>query len=1214
MKKLLYILVLFPILAIGQTQSENYTKVTTYKKPTTTSISNPADTDATVQVTYYDGLGRPIQTIAGKQSNDGKDIITHMEYDQFGRQAKEYLPYVSRSGTLEFDIDGLNNTLNYADGTSTGLVPTDYNGQNPYSQKFFEASPLARVLKQAAPGASWIGHDTDDDDHTVKFDYQTNNSSEVKMFNVTLTWNSATNLYDIALVDNGYYLENKLYKTITKDENWVQADGVNNTTEEFKDVQGRVLLKRTYNNSVAHETYYVYDSYGNLTYVIPPKVNLAQGISQAILDGLCYQYQYDYRNRLVEKKLPGKQWEYIVYDKLDRVVATGPAFTPFGGTNTGWLITKYDVYGRVAYTAWLPNDNFNSSNRAIYQSDYDHNNSILYETNTRSNVDSVENFYSSAVTPTSRYKLLTINYYDDYSFLGSTATLPQSVFGEPVLTNTKGMAMGSWVRVLTDANETGAILSYLLYDNKARTVATYSQNYLGGFTNTQSKYNFAGQVLKTQTQHKRDDGSNLLTVLEEFEYTTQGRVLNHFHTVNGGVKELLSHNVYDELGKLISKNVGGTDVVNLTGLQKVDYAYNIRGWLKNINDLRNLNVSNEPKDLFAFKINYDEVDNDISGSVKALFNGNISETYWRTSSDNVKRKYGYQYDNLNRLTNSFYQKPDAPVSLTNSYNESMSYDKNGNIMSLQRNGALDDQQQTLQIDNLTYTYPTDSNQLAKVTDATIDPNGFADDTATDPTDANDDYKYDGNGNMENDENKGIEKITYNHLNLPTEIDFGAKGIIHYFYDATGRKLRKVVTDTIHGEILTDYLDGFQYKNKGLQFFPTAEGYVNISHIRYKNDKFEVIPIETEEDVFNYVYNYTDHLGNIRVSYGIDPSDGVLKVIEENHYYPFGLKHSNYNSDIKAYVKEEQEMKMKTIPSGSSSLLTSYNYKYQGQERQDELGLNWDSFKFRNYDYTTGRFMSIDPLAEKYSYQSLYNFCENRVLEARELEGLEAFYIHGTESSPNRWTEKSVKTIMQLTNNKTSNTGFSWEDRSGITNNSNDRYEAAKSLVDYIIANRIKGEGITLIGHSHGGNVAIQAAKMFYEKTGERIDIIAIATPAYNTPKDSKPLMEDPNTQLGHKAIRNFLSLSNTIDGVQGGLAGSNHFNELGGDGTYTRNAGVIDVSKFYNSYEFLDAHSFDVEHPSTIQDAIDKGDIKRPEYHGSAGSADDPKNRIETKE
>lgn len=292
----------------------------------------------------------------------------------------------------------------------------------------------------------------------------------------------------------------------------------------------------------------------------------------------------------------------------------------------------------------------------------------------------------------------------------------------------------------------------------------------------------------------------------------------------------------------------------------------------------------------------------------------------------------------------------------------------------------------------------------------------------------------------------------------------------------------------------------------------------------------------------------------------------------------------------------------------------YKYKFQGQERQDELGLNWDSFKWRNYDYAIGRFMSIDPLAEKYSYQSPYNFCENRVIEARELEGLEAFFIHGTESSPNRWTENAVSTIMQLTNNTTSNTGFSWENKSGITNNSHDRNEAAKALVDYISANRVQGEGVTLIGHSHGGNVAIQAAKMFYEQTGERIDIIAIATPAYNTPNGSAPLMEDPNTQLGYKAINNFLSLFNKIDGVQGGLAGDNFFNQLGShDGTYTRNAGVIDVSNFYNWYEFLDAHSFDVEHPSTIQDAINNGSIKRPEYIGSAGSADDPKNRTEIK-
>lgn len=74
----------------------------------------------------------------------------------------------------------------------------------------------------------------------------------------------------------------------------------------------------------------------------------------------------------------------------------------------------------------------------------------------------------------------------------------------------------------------------------------------------------------------------------------------------------------------------------------------------------------------------------------------------------------------------------------------------------------------------------------------------------------------------------------------------------------------------------------------------------------------------------------------------------------------------------------------------------YDYKYQGQERQDELGLNWESFKWRNYDYAIGRFMSVDPLAEKYNYQSPYNFAENRVVDGVELEGLEWVDANGNQ--------------------------------------------------------------------------------------------------------------------------------------------------------------------------------------------------------------------------
>ena len=65
-----------------------------------------------------------------------------------------------------------------------------------------------------------------------------------------------------------------------------------------------------------------------------------------------------------------------------------------------------------------------------------------------------------------------------------------------------------------------------------------------------------------------------------------------------------------------------------------------------------------------------------------------------------------------------------------------------------------------------------------------------------------------------------------------------------------------------------------------------------------------------------------------------------------------------------------------------------HFQLNYQERQDELGLNWDSFKYRNYDYVIGRFMSINPLAEKYAYNFTYAFQENKMGLGRELEGLE----------------------------------------------------------------------------------------------------------------------------------------------------------------------------------------------------------------------------------
>jgi hypothetical protein len=127
--------------------------------------------------------------------------------------------------------------------------------------------------------------------------------------------------------------------------------------------------------------------------------------------------------------------------------------------------------------------------------------------------------------------------------------------------------------------------------------------------------------------------------------------------INMGLVGWIPYNAYDALGQLVVKKVGRTPN---NPLQHIDYKYNIRGWLTDINNINNLAPGGQPQDLFAFKINYNTVDN-AHPDVEPLYNGNISQTFWRTSNDNIKRSYGYVYDPLNRLLDAFYKIPGSWV-------------------------------------------------------------------------------------------------------------------------------------------------------------------------------------------------------------------------------------------------------------------------------------------------------------------------------------------------------------------------------------------------------------------------------------------------------------------------------------------------------------------------------------------------------------------------
>lgn len=919
--------------------------------------------DVIESIVYVDGLGRPKQEIGIRARPNKKDLLIHIEYDGFGRRTRDYLPFPSENsivgGFRNIDINADINNY-YRQKYPDDFIGVQNGGVNAYTERILEASSLNRILKQGAPGKDWKANENSNVDHTLKFDWKTNSATEVFYFEVDFA--DPSNTESPSLIKKGYYGADELYVTITKDENWSLGDGNNHTTKEYQDKQGRTVLKRTYADifgaSTAHDTYYVYDDFGNLTYVIPPKVTLSatNGVSATELSELCYQYRYDHRNRLIEKKVPGKGWDYLVYNKLDQPVLTQDANLRAKGQ---WLFLKYDAFGRIILTgkyglsrnviekqgsrertdmqAQLDNYYSNNSNAQVYEDKNNGTTNSLYDT------------YSNQSFPTNNLEVLTQNYYDTYVGLDTSKIPSQTSFGIPLGNGleTKRLPVGSKVRVLGTNNWT---TSLIFYDRKKRPIYVKTKNDELGTTDiVENKVDFLGRTTVSKTTHTKGSKTPILTE-NNFTYDHMGRLRSQTQSINGQAPELIVYNTYDELGQLETKETGG-------GLQKVDYGYNIRGWLKQINDPQNLG-----NDLFSFKIGYNEGNN-------ALYNGNIAFTQWKTNNvDKSLRSYAFTYDALNRIKSG--------IDNTGRYNlESITYDKNGNISFLHRKGHINGAASSFgTMDNLVYTYDN-GNKLRKVRDNGNDTYGFKD-----GANLSTEYTYDLNGNIKTDANKGITSIDYNHLNLPTRITL-TNGEVEYVYDAAGTRLRKRVSKG-GSSTTTEYAGNYIYGNGSLQFFRQTEGYVEPG----------------SNGVYDYVYQYKDHLGSIRLSYADTNKDGTIttsEIREENNYYPFGLKHKGYNNSI---------------------IGRDHKFEYNGNEEETELdGLM--NFNARIYDANLSRFNSIDPLSD-FNQESWnpYHFNFNNPLRFVDPTGL---YSTEKWKKDNGITDDDLITIYDSSNNENS---------------------------------------------------------------------------------------------------------------------------------------------------------------------------------------------------
>lgn len=891
-------------------------------------------------IQYLDGLNRPQQIISIKATPQGNDMVIPFEYDNYGVQSKSYLPIPQTStGNGNFNASPTNN------GTAF------YGTNKFYSEFVHDGSFLIKISEESNPGDEWALSSG----KTQKSSIEINKSSDaVKKYMINVSWDDTKKVLLNSISKINLFNEGELYKTVVTDED-------NNKTITFKNKLGKTLLIRKENNNAGNivnlDTYYVYNFYNQLVYIIPPLAAIKTVIDQPTLDILCYQYKYDIQGRLVEKKLPGKgldvatgawRWDSFVYDKANRLILTQDPNLQQQGK---WMITKYDGFGRVLYTGTIP-----GGDRTSMQTQAGNLTVIESKDVTGFTKNGMQVYYTNGLFA-GMDTILSINYYDTYPQV--TPPIPSSILNQPVLSqdavnspigiSTKSLPTASYVKNIEDDSWTK---NYTWYDTKGRAIGSHSINDLGGYTKIESELGFAGEVKKYYTYHKRTEYDEETIIKESFVYDNQNRLTIRKHQVNSSPEEILAVNDYNELSQLRSKQIGGT---GNNPIQTVNYTYNIRGWLTGINNPTNLN-----NDLFGYSIKY----NNPESSNLGKFNGNIAQIDWKASDDGTLRRYDYKYDSLDRLLSGVYSEPGSFVPANNFYNESITYDLSGNIISLLRK-AKGFSQTEIKIDDLAYTYT--GNRLDSVTDSSTNYSGY-------PDVSGNLISYDSNGNMKNHIDKGILQIDYNFLNLPRLIQFDktynirdpfggsqqTKNITtRYTYRADGTRLRKIYTYGIaknnsEANKVTEYYDGFQYDVEGassivpplLKFVPTAEGYYDFVQGKY-------------------IYQYKDQVGNIRLAYYRDANNNT-KIDRTANFYPFGMEFSN---------------------SSTGSISPNYNYGFQGQEKQTDT--NWNSFKWRNYDPSIGRFFNIDPLSEKYAYQSHYNFSENRVVNSRELEGLEA---------------------------------------------------------------------------------------------------------------------------------------------------------------------------------------------------------------------------------
>ncbi|MBQ6286595.1 MAG: hypothetical protein IJK73_02935 [Bacteroidales bacterium] len=425
-------------------------------------------------------------------------------------------------------------------------------------------------------------------------------------------------------------------------------------------------------------------------------------------------------------------------------------------------------------------------------------------------------------------------------------------------------------------------------------------------------------------------------------------------TTSGSVSDQVSYS-YDAVGRMTGRTLGSG-----TGATAETLSYDVRDHL-----------TSQSSSVFSSTLYYTDPSRT---ATTGKYDGSVSEWSWNRGSGTTTQTYAFSYDGLGRLTGTLRYTGNGTTA-TNAFTEQgLEYDRNGNITKMKRY----DSSASSPEDNFAFTLT--GNRISSLTNSGTNGSGV---TYTA-------FTYDANGNTTHDGRTG-QDISWNMLNLISGISTTSGGnttqLASYNWYADGTKYS------------AERPDGSGYVYKGNVIYEKATGgSLSLDCVLTTGGRI-VANKNSSGTITGYtVYHHiTDHLGSVRAI--TNASTGT--VVETSDYLPFGTRWSQ------------------TSGSSSATITDATNrWRYSGKEEQKAINATIPLIDYgaRMYDPIIARWMSVDPMAEKYYPMSPYGYCAGNPINILDPNGSDVWEIDELGRVRNRIEDTTTDSFYMVDDN------------------------------------------------------------------------------------------------------------------------------------------------------------------------------------------------------